>query len=296
MRARPSLARAWTLLRRSLVGWWKGDSLQLGAALAYYTVFSLAPLLTLSIAIAGLFAGTEAAREAVLVGIRDLVGPEGARSVGDMLASASVDRSASWAATAISVGTILLGASGAFGQLQRALNRIWEVEPPPGGVLRVLRARLLSFGTVLIVGFLLLVSLVIAAGVAALDRMLDDSLPVLQPLAAFAQFAASLGIATLLFAAIFKLLPDRSIAWSDVWVGAFATAVLFEFGKSAIGAYLGNVGVASAFGAAGSLVVLLLWIYYASQIVFLGAEFTQVWSQRSERSEAGSGTGFQARS
>jgi len=271
------------LVRATVVAWWEGDSLQLGAALAYYTMFSIAPVLVVAIAVAGLVLGPEVARGAVVDQLRELVGPAGARTIQTILEEAYLDPGAGRRATLFGLATILIGASGAFGQLQQALNEIWEVDHPPGGVAAMLRRRLLSFGTVLIIGFLLLVSMVVSAAVASFDRFVSQSLPAFQPLAAALQTVASLAIATVLFAAIFKILPDRDIGWGDVWVGGAVTALLFELGKSAIGLYLGNTGIVSVYGAAGSLVVLLLWVYYSSQIVFLGAEFTNVWTRRRRR-------------
>lgn len=275
---RRALSNAAGIARDTARAWWSGNSLQLGAALAYYTVFSLAPVLAISIAVAGLVLGADAARDGILEQLGSLVGPQGAEVIQSIVEQAALRPKASIGATAIGIATLLFGASGAFGQLQRALNDIWEVETKPSGIAGVLRRRLVSVGTVLVLGFLLLVSLVVSAAIAALGRL--ASWDFLGPVLAAIELVASLGIATLLFAAIYKLLPDRPIRWADVWVGAAATALLFEIGKSAIALYLGRAGVASMYGAAGSVVILLLWIYYSAQILFLGAEFTKVWAGR----------------
>lgn len=273
------------LLAETGRAWWRGQSLRLGAALAYYTVFSLAPLLIVAIGVAGLLFDREAARAHLLEQLRGLVGPEGAAAIGALVESAARREDASVLATAIAAGTMLLGASGAFAQLQAALDEIWGAEgrPQPGGVRGALRRRLLSLGMVLAIGFLLLVSLLLATGIAALDELVRPAWRDWQALLALLNGATSLALATLLFAAIFKVLPDRDVAWRDVAVGAFATALLFEVGKWAIGVYLGNAAVGSMYGAFGSLVVLMVWVYYSSQIVFLGAQFTRIWSHPSSR-------------
>jgi len=269
------------LVKETALEWWQGGSPRLGAALAYYTVFSIAPLLVVSIAIAGLVFDEEAARGQIVGQLGGLLGPQGASAIETMVEKASLREGASIGASLLAFGTILLGASGAFGQLQAALNEIWDVTPKSeGGVWRAVRRRLLSFGMVLVIGFLLLVSLVVAAGVAALDGLVGARSEAWQPLLAALHLVVSMGLATLLFAAIFKLLPDRDIRWRHVWIGALVTALLFEVGKWAIGLYLGNASVGSMYGAAGSLVVVLVWVYYSAQILFLGAEFTQVWSRR----------------
>jgi membrane protein len=276
------------LLRETLIEWWRDDALRLGAALAYYTIFSLAPLLVIAIAVAGFVFGEEAAQGRVLEQLRGLMGPEGAEAVQRMIERASLRRDSGLGATALALFTMLLGASGAFGQLQAALNKMWDA--PQGaparkaraaGVRGFVRKRVLSFGMVLLIGLLLLVSLLVAAAVSALDAVLVQHVVWLQPLFGVLQFLLSGGVATLLFAAVYKILPDRDdIGWRDVWMGAVFTAVLFEVGKAAIGLYLGNAGIGSAYGAAGSLVIVLVWVYYSSQILFLGAEFTQVWARR----------------
>lgn len=270
------------IARETALEWWRGGSPRLGAALAYYTIFSIAPLLVVSIAIAGLVFGEEAARGRIVETLGGLLGPQGAGAIETMVEKASLQEGRSLGASLVAFATILLGASGAFGQLQTALDEIWDVEPKTeGGVWRFVRRRLLSFGMVLVIGFLLLVSLVVAAAVAALDDVVGARSAAWQPLLALVHFVVSIALATLLFAAIFKVLPDRDVRWRDVWVGALVTALLFEAGKWAIGLYLGNASIGSMYGAAGSLVIVLVWVYYSAQILFLGAEFTQVWSRRS---------------
>ena len=257
------------------------DAPSLGAALAYYTVFSLAPLMTIAIAIAGFFLGKEAAQGQIFDELRGLLGAEGGKAVEEMVQSANAQPTAGVVATIISVIMLLFGASGVFGQLQASLNAIWGVKAKPGrGVLGIIKDRLLSFGFTLVVGFLLLVSLLLTAGMALMADWIGGLMPGSEALAFILNIVLSLSMITLLFATIFKFLPDAKIAWHDVWIGAFLTALLFTIGKFALGIYLGKSGVASSYGAAGSLIVLLLWVYYSSQILFFGAEFTQVYANR----------------
>jgi len=277
---RSAAASAWHLARQTALEWWRDDAPRLGAALAYYTVFSIAPVLVISVALAGFFFGEEAARGHVVDQLRGLMGADGASVVQSAIERASLRGGAGLGATALSVLTLLLGASGAFGQLQYALNRIWNVEGKTGGgVLRAARERFLSFSMVLLIGFLLLVSLVVSALLAMLDEFVSGRMEWLQPMLALVNLVVSLGVVTVLFAMMFKTLPDADVRWSDVWIGATVTALLFVVGKAAIGLYLGNSSVASVYGAAGSLVVVLLWVYYSAQILFLGAEFTQVFAR-----------------
>ena len=269
------------LLKQTASEWMEDDAPSLGAALAYYTVFSLAPLMTIAIAIAGFFFGKEAAQGQIFDELRVLLGEEGGKAIEEMVQSASAQPTVGVVATVISVIILLFGASGVFGQLQASLNRIWGVKPKPGrGVLGIIQDRLLSFGFTLVVGFLLLVSLLLTAGIALVADLAGGLMPASETLAQLLNFVLSLAIITLLFAMIFKFLPDAKIAWRDVWIGAFLTALLFTVGKFALGLYLGKSSVASSYGAAGSLIVLLLWVYYSSQILFFGAEFTQVYANR----------------
>ena len=270
-----------SLFKQTASEWMEDDAPSLGAALAYYTVFSLAPLMTIAIAIAGFFLGKEAAQGQIFDELRGLLGAEGGKAVEEMVQSANTQPTAGVVATIISVIMLLFGASGVFGQLQASLNAIWGVKAKPGrGVLGMIKDRLLSFGFILVVGFLLLVSLLLTAGMALMADWIGGLMPGSEALAFILNIVLSLSMITLLFATIFKFLPDAKIAWHDVWIGAFLTALLFTIGKFALGIYLGKSGVASSYGAAGSLIVLLLWVYYSSQILFFGAEFTQVYANR----------------
>lgn len=269
----------WRLLKETVQEWQQDKASRLAAALAYYTVFSLAPLLVLVIAIAGSIFGTESARNQLTSQIQGLVGSSGAEVVTSALENASQPGANQGViASAISIALLIFGASGVFVQLQDSLNTIWNVEPKPGqGIVYFIQKRLLSFSMILVIGFLLLVSLVVSTALAAFSGFLNQGLAGLSWLL---NFVISIGLITLLFAAIFKYLPDAKIGWKDVTVGAFITALLFNLGKYLLGLYLGNSSFASTYGAAGSLVVLLAWIYYSAQILFFGAEFTQVYARR----------------
>lgn len=266
------------LLKTTAAEWTEDKASRLAAALAYYTIFALAPLLIIAIGVAGLVFGQEAASGQLFSQLKDMVGATGAEAIQSMIKDASKPTT-SVLATVIGVLVMLFGASGVFAALQDALNTIWEVEPRPGlGILATIRARLLSFGMVLSIGFLLLVSLVLSAALAVLGSkfggLLGDNSILLQIL----NFVISFGVITLLFATLYKVLPDVEIQWREVWAGALFTALLFTIGKFLIGLYLGYSSVGSSFGAAGSLVVLLLWINYSAQIFLFGAEFTQVYA------------------
>jgi membrane protein len=267
-----------SIAKQTFQGWQEDGSLELGAALSYYTVFSLAPLLVIAIAIAALVFGREAVEGRLFGEIRGLVGAQSAATLQSMIASAGKHVSGALA-TALSVVAILFGASGVFGQLQTSLDRIWHVAPRSDrGLWGLLRDRFLSFGMVLGVGFVLLVSLMVSAALAAMGAYATGLLPAVAPLLSAVNFVVSFAVVTALFAMIFRFLPDVHVAWRDVWVGAAATALLFTIGKSLIGLYLGRSSVSSSYGAAGSLLVILLWVYYSSQILFFGAEFTKVWT------------------
>jgi membrane protein len=269
-----------SLLKDTVKEFGEDKAPRLGAALAYYTVFSLAPMLVIIIAVAGLVFGQEAAAGALDDQIRGLVGAEGADLVQAMVASAQEPREGI-TATVIGIVTLLFGALGAFGQLQDALNTIWEVAPKPGrGLIGVIKDRLAPAGLVLGVGFLLLVSLAVSAALVAVGNLLSGYLAGMAFLMEALNFLISFLAVTVLFAMIFKFLPDAKIAWRDVWIGAALTSLLFNIGKTLIGLYLGSGSVASAYGAAGSLIILLLWVYYSAQILFFGAEFTQVYANR----------------
>ena len=267
---------------REIVDEWQHDgALNLGAALAYYTLFAMAPLLVLVIAIAGLAFGRAAAEGEIVNQISGLMGADGAKMIEDMIARASRPASGI-VATVVSLGTMALGASGVFGQIQTALNQIFGVtERRRGrGVRGVVRQRLAYFGMIVAIGFLLVVSLVVSAALAGVHDLLATRLPILARVLPPLNFVLSLGVVSGLFALVYKVLPDVDLAWRDVWLGAVCTSLLFTIGKGLIGLYLGRAGTTSVYGAAGSLVLVLLWIYYSAQILFLGAEFTEVYSRR----------------
>ena len=266
------------LLKEAFRQWQADKASLLAAALAYYTVFSITPLLVIAIAIAGTVFGQENARGAILEQINELVGNQGAQAIETALANANQPQLSSLAST-ISVVVLLIGASGVFAQLQEALNTVWNVKAKPnGGIWQLIRKRLLSFGMVLAIGFLLLVSLILSAILSGIGNLEINLLPGFDPLWHWLNVAISFGLITLLFALIYKYLPDVKIRWKDVWVGAIMTALLFTLGKSLIGLYLGKGSLGSAYGAAGSLIVFLAWVFYSAQILLFGAELTQVYA------------------
>jgi membrane protein len=270
----------WWVMKRAVAGWWDDNVPRLGASLAYYTLFALSPVLLVATAIAGLVFGKDAVRGEIVGQIQGLVGHQGAQAVQAMLENAA-QPSSSIPATIIGLVTLFLGATGAFLELQTALNAIWRVKPRPGANVRAFVVqRLISFGLVVGVGFLLLVSLLVSAGLAALSRYLGQLLPALTAFWEAGNVLVSLFVITLLFAMVYKILPDVRLRWRDVWVGALVTAGFFSIGKQLIGLYLGTSSVASSYGAAGSVVVLLVWVYYSSQVVLLGAEFTRFYVER----------------
>jgi membrane protein len=270
----------WQLLKEAATDWSRDRAPRLGAALAYYTVFSLVPFLVVVIAVIGLVFGQEAAQSAILSQIGELVGEQSAAAIKDMIQRAD-QPSTGLFATALAVATLLLGASGVFGQLQDALNTVWGVEPKEGRGLRgFIKDRFFSFVAVLGTGFLLLVSLILSSALAAFGKWFGGLLPVPETVLQLMNFGLSFLVISGLFALIFKVLPDAKVAWRDVWIGAALTAALFTIGKFALGLYLGKSNVASAYGAAGSLVLVLLWVYYSAQILLYGAEFTQVYANR----------------
>jgi len=260
---------------------WSEDKVPLyAAALAYYTVFSLAPLLLIAIAIAGVVFGEEAARGQLDSQIQGLVGQEGATAIQTMIQNTQQPGSGGIIASIIGVITLLFGASGVFGQLQESLNAIWEVKPKPNrGWKSFLQARFLSFAMVVVIGFLLLVSLVLSAVLSGISSFLGDRVPGFAAVGQGLNFLISFAVITGLFASIYKFLPDVKVPWKNLWVGSAVTALLFNIGKYLIGLYLGNSSVSSTYGAAGSLVVLLIWVFYSAQILLIGAEFTQVYSR-----------------
>ena len=266
------------VIKSAALGYIDDNCLSRGAAIAYYTVFSLAPVLIIVIAIAALAFGEDAARGAIVSQISDLMGTQGAEAVQTMIASASAHGRGVLGGL-IGLGTLLVTASGVFGEMQASLNAIWKVEPHTGTVSRLVRARLASLGLVVALGFLLLVSLVVSSVLSALSTWVNGLFPGGAILLQVLSFFVSLLLIAVLFGTIYKALPDTTLAWRDVAVGAITTALLFNFGKFLIGLYLGSSSVASSFGAAGALALLLLWIYYSSQIFLFGAEFTRAWAE-----------------
>jgi membrane protein len=274
--------QAWSILVDTIKSWLEDKVPRLGAALAYYSVFSIAPLLIIVIAVAGFVFGNEAAQGRIVHEIKDTLGSATAQAIQAMIAN-SRQTGKGLLAAVVGLVVLLVGASGVFGQLQDALNTIWKVAPRPGrGIRGILRDRFLSFTMVLATGFLLLVSLAITAALAALAEW-TSALPGEFYVWQVVNSAVSLALITLLFAFIFKVLPDVKIGLGDVWIGAAVTALLFVIGKHLIGVYLARSSVTSVFGAAGSLVVLLLWVYFSSQILLFGAEFTKAYATRHGR-------------
>ena len=263
---------------------WSDDHIPLhGAALAFYSVLSIGPVLLIIMSVAGLVLGHDAASGYLIGQMRRLIGEQGAGAIEDILLH-SRSPAKSLLATAIGVGTLLFSASGFFGQLQQALNTIWKVPGGRAGMFDVVMKRLLSFGLIAGICLLLLFSLVVSAGIEAFTAAFNGYLPdIVLPVT---NFVVSLGVTTLLFAMTFRILPDVDIRWRDVWVGAVITALLFAFGKYLIGLYLGRSAFASTYGAAGSLIALLTWVYYSSQIFFFGAEFTKVYAEATGESLA----------
>jgi membrane protein len=274
-----SLPAAWVLLKQVANSWIDDYVASMGAALAYYTVFSLAPLLLIVISVAGLVFGDDAARGAIQSQLASLMGEPGASAVQALLVSV---RQPAQGLAAATVGVVLLfvGATTVFGELQDALDRIWRVPTRvrSSGWLALLRARLLSFGLILALGFLLIVSLVASATLAAVGRGLDPIFGSWRGLAEASNAVIGFGLVAVIFALIYKIMPRVRVLWSDVWLGALFTALLFTLGKFLFGLYIGQSGIASGFGAAGSLVVVLLWVYYSAQILLIGAEFTWVFA------------------
>jgi membrane protein len=267
---------------------WKADNcLSMGAALACYSLLSIGPLLVLVITLAGLVIGYEKAHELLLTQLSGLLGDTGAQGVRTVLESASKDDKG-LVQTAVSFALLVVGATTVFGELQDDLNRIWKCKPDAkSGIMAQVRKRLLSFGLIVVIGFLLLISLVVSAAISYMGGQWFGGN---EQVARMLELGASLLVMTGLFALTFKILPERKIPWSDVAFGAFVTAVLFSIGKYLIGLYIGKSAIASDFGAAGTVVVVIVWVYYSSQIFFLGAEFTRAWSLRREQSEAANDT------
>jgi membrane protein len=273
--------KLWSLIKESVTAWNDDYAPSMGAALAYYTVFSIAPLLIIVIAVTGIVFGEDAARGVIFAQLRSLIGPEGATAIEGLVKSASEPAKSTFAAI-VGVVTLIIGATTVFGELQSDLDRIWKVPAAPkaSGIWNLLRTRVLSFGLVLGIGFLLLVSLVLSAALSALATIYGGWFNSYETLLQAVNFIVSFAVITGLFAMIYKFLPRVPISWRDVWIGAAVTALLFDIGKLLIGLYLGKSSVVSGFGAAGSVVVLLVWVYYSAQIFLLGAEFTWAYAHR----------------
>ena len=269
----------WKLLKSTVLAFVEDEALSRGAAIAFYTVTSIAPILLIVVAVAGLVFGREAAQGAITAQLGGLMGQQTADVLQSAVASAG-EKSSGILATIIGIVTLIATASGVFGEMQSALNAIWKAKPEGTTVSRLIRARAASLGLVAALGFLLIVSLVVSAGLTAFGNYLDSILPFGKVILSASNTVISVALISVLFAAIYKILPDRHLEWRDVIVGAVVTAILFTIGKSLIGWYIGSSAVASTYGAAGGLIVLLLWGYYSAQIFLLGAEFTKVYANR----------------
>jgi len=268
---------AWKILKDTVLAFINDGALSRGAAIAFYTVTSIAPVLLIVIAIAGLAFGRDAAQNAITEQLSGLMGQQTAEVLQTAVASAA-NKSSGVVATIIGIITLMVTASGVFGEMQTALNVIWKAKPKGTTVSRLIRARAASLGLVAALGFLLMVSLVVSTVLTAFGNYLDSILPFGKVILTVLNVVVSLVLISFLFAAIYKVLPDRNLEWGDVVVGAIVTGVLFTIGKSLISWYIGSSAIASSFGAAGALIVLLLWVYYSAQIFLLGAEFTKVYA------------------
>jgi membrane protein len=275
------LQAGWQLLKLTFTEWTNDDAFEVSAALAFYTIFSIAPVLLIAVGVASFFLAPDTATDQIVGEMDKMIGAQGANAVRQVIDSSRGFGKGLWA---VSVGiiTLITGATAVFGELQSALNRMWDVQAKPdrGVILSFVVDRLRSFSIAVCVGFLLLVSLVISAVISGLQHYMNNWLPGIPWVWQAANAVSSFVVIAVLFAMIYKFLPDVMISWKDVWIGAAVTALLFTAGKYAIGVYLGRTATTSAFGAAGSLVVLLFWVYYSALISFLGAEFTQVYARR----------------
>jgi membrane protein len=277
--AKPTPASWWGLVKTAISSWVDDYAPSMGAALSYYTVFSLAPLLLIVISVAGLVFGEDAVRGELFNQLQGLMGGDAAKAIQDLLASVNKPGKGV-AGTIVGVALLLFGATTVFGELQDALDRIWRAPArEKGGLWSLLRARLLSFGLILGLAFLLMVSLVLGAAISALGKWWGGAFGGWETLLQIVNLVVGFGLTTLVFAMIYKLMPRVHVRWHDVWLGALVTAALFSVGKFLIGLYIGKSGVASGFGAAGSLIVILLWVYYSAQIFLVGAEFTWVYAK-----------------
>ena len=285
----------WTVAKEAVANWSGHKDARQGAALAYYSVFSLGPIILIATAVAGLLFDHEAVTGQVMSSLKEMLGENGAKAVEAMLAGASRP-AAGILASVLGIGALLFAAIGVIVQLKDALNVVWEVEESKeGGIWHFARNYVLSFAAVLALGFLLLVSLLITAGLAAAGKFAAPYMP--EGVLHLVSMPASFAVVALLFAMMFKWLPDVSVAWGDVWLGALLTALFFELGKAAIGLYIGKQGLESTYGAAASIVVVLIWVYYTSQIILMGAEVTYAYSNRHnhQSSDSGSASGSVAR-
>jgi membrane protein len=275
----PSIPKAfWNLLKATASEWSRDGAPRLGAALAYYATFSLAPLLIIAIAISGLVFSREAATGQIVGQIQDLVGQDTARAIQAMIEKSNQPATDVFTSL-VGIVALLFGASGVFGELQQSLNTIWDIEPKPKrGVMETVKDKFFSFSMVVGTGFLLLVSLIISAALAAIGNIVTGLMPGWEIISQIINFIISLVVITALFAVGFKYVPDAKIAWADVWIGATVTALLFMVGKALIGLYIGYSALSSTYGAAAALAVILVWVYYSAQILFFGAEFTQVYA------------------
>ncbi|HEY6877478.1 MAG TPA: YihY/virulence factor BrkB family protein [Polyangiales bacterium] len=271
------------IVKETAKDWSADNATRLAASLAYYTVLSIAPLLVLAVSIAGLVYGEDAARGQIAEQISGVVGPQAGKAIQTVLTHAKAPEEGIFSSV-VGIVVLLFGASGVFGELQASLNEIWKVAPKPGrGFWGIVQQRFFSFAMVLGVAFLLLVSLLLSATIAVVGSVFSHALPGGAVVWEAVNFAFSLGVITGLFALIFKVIPDAEVGWRDVWMGALVTAVLFTVGKFGLGMYLGRASVASPYGAAGSFIVFVIWVYYAAQILFMGAEFTQVFARHRGR-------------
>jgi membrane protein len=270
----------WQVLKETGTAWDEDNVTRLAAALAYYTLLSIAPLIILAVAVTGLAFGEDAARQHIAGELSSVVGPSAATAIESIAKNAHTPGTG---VISIAVGLLVLlfGASGVFGELQSALNTVWDVAPKPGrGIWGIVKDRFFSFTLVVGVAFLLLVSLVLSAALTWMGEVFEHALPGGAAVWQVLNFCISLGVVTAMFALMFKTLPDVHIKWRDVWVGAAVTAGLFTLGKFLLGIYLGGAGVASAYGAAGSIIALVIWVYYSAQVLLVGAEFTEVYARR----------------
>ena len=271
------MKKVWVLIKSTVLSFIDDDALSKGAAISFYTATSLAPILLIVVAIAGLAFGQEAAQNGIVGQLSGLMGKESAEFLQSAIAGAQ-NKSSGTLATLIGVATVIVTASGVFGEMQSALNKIWKIDSSGAPISRLIRARAASLGLVVSLGFLMMVSLVVSAGLTALGDYLNAVLPFGKVMLSILNGLVSFLLIAVLFAAIYKVLPDRPIEWRDVVVGSVVTSLLFTGGKSLIGWYIGSSAVASTYGAAGALIVILLWVYYSAQIFLLGAEFTKTWS------------------